>query len=45
MGALTRIRAGRYAINPHVGWSGSLAKRETAAKDMPQLRLVEPPAR
>src|SRR4051794_28646079 len=26
IGALTRLRPGRYAINPHVGWAGSLAK-------------------
>jgi DNA-binding transcriptional ArsR family regulator len=41
MGALTRLRPGRYAINPHVGWAGSLAKRETAAKDVPPLRIME----
>lgn len=33
MGALRRLRPGRYAINPHVGWAGSLAKREAAAKN------------
>jgi hypothetical protein len=41
MGALVRLRPGRYAINPHVGWAGSLAKRETVAQDVPKLRLVE----
>lgn len=41
MGALLRLRPGRYAINPHVGWAGSLAKRETAAKDVSPLRVVE----
>lgn len=40
MGALIRLKPGRYAINPHVGWAGSLAKRETAAKEVPMLRLV-----
>lgn len=40
LGALTRLRLGRYAINPHVGWAGSLAERETAAKDAPMMRLV-----
>lgn len=41
IGALLRIARGRYAINPHVGWSGPLVKREDAAKDAPKLRLVE----
>lgn len=41
-GALIRLRAGRYKINPHVGWVGSLAKRETAAQGVPALRLVQP---
>ena len=41
MGALIRLRPGRYAINPHVGWNGDLARREAAAKESPQLRLVE----
>jgi len=41
IGALLRIARGRYAINPHVGWSGPLMKREDAAKDAPKLRLVE----
>jgi hypothetical protein len=40
MGALTRLHLGRYAINPNVGWAGSLAKRETAAKEALALRLV-----
>ncbi|MDB5243401.1 MAG: hypothetical protein JWP57_4026 [Spirosoma sp.] len=40
IGALTRLRLGRYAINPQVGWVGSLAKREAAAKEAPVLRLV-----
>ena len=42
MGVLIRLRPGRYAINPHVGWAGSLAKRETTAKTFPQLTLVPP---
>ncbi|MGG5891123.1 hypothetical protein ACLF3G_29050 [Falsiroseomonas sp. HC035] len=42
MGALVRLRPGRYAINSNVGWTGSLAKREAAARETPQLRLVEP---
>lgn len=41
MGALIRLRPGRYCVNPHVGWAGSLAKRETAAQGAPRLRLVE----
>lgn len=40
MGILLRLKPGRYGINPYVGWAGSLAKRETAAKDAPLLRLV-----
>jgi DNA-binding transcriptional ArsR family regulator len=42
MGVLIRLRPGRYAINPHVAWNGSLATRETAARKTPQLRVVEP---
>lgn len=43
IGALVRLKKGRYAINPHVGWSGSLAKRAEAAKAVEpvQLRLVD----
>lgn len=41
MGALLRLRPGRYAINPHVGWAGSLAKREAASQGVPQLTLVK----
>lgn len=40
MGVLIRTRPGRYRINPHVGWAGSLAKRETTAQNVPQLSLV-----
>jgi hypothetical protein len=32
IGALTRLKQGHYAINPHVGWQGSLIKREEAGK-------------
>lgn len=35
IGALVRLKPGRYAINPHVGWQGSLLKREAAAKKTP----------
>lgn len=41
LGILIRIRTGRYRVNPHVAWAGSLVKRETAAKEVPQLRLIE----
>src|SRR5215208_7120472 len=37
IGALLRLKPGRYAINPHVGWQGSLVKREKAAKTTPVL--------
>jgi len=42
IGALLRLRRGRYAINPHVGWTGSLMKRQESAKTVPALRLVDP---
>lgn len=40
IGVLLKLRRGRYAINPHVGWTGSLYKREAAAKTVPPLKLV-----
>jgi hypothetical protein len=42
IGALTRLRRGRYAINPHVGWAGSSLKRQEAAKAVPPIRAVKP---
>jgi hypothetical protein len=42
IGALLMLEPGRYAINPHVGWVGDLAKRQEAAKDVPPVRPVEP---
>ena len=39
IGALVRLKPGRYAINPHVGWQGSLLKREAAAKQTPMVVL------
>ena len=33
IGALIRLRPGRYAVNPHVAWSGPLHKRDIAAKE------------
>jgi hypothetical protein len=42
IGALLKLEPGRYAINPHVGWVGDLAKRQEAVKDVPPVRLVEP---
>lgn len=41
IGALVRLRRGRYAINPYVGWAGSLYNREAAAKEAPPLKLVK----
>jgi hypothetical protein len=41
IGALLRLRPGRYAINPHVGWTGSLLKRQEAAKTAAILQLVD----
>jgi hypothetical protein len=43
IGALLKLRRGRYAINPHVGWAGSSVKRQEAAKAVPPvLRPVDP---
>jgi hypothetical protein len=43
IGAVLKLRPGRYAINPHVGWSGDLVKRQEAAKHVqPVLRPVDP---
>jgi len=42
IGALLKLRRGRYAINPHVGWTGGLVERQAAAKDAPVLRPVDP---
>src|SRR3954452_50373 len=43
IGALLKLRPGRYAINPHVGWTGDLVKRQEAAKHVPPvLRPVDP---
>lgn len=41
VGALIRISPGRYKINPHVGWAGSLAKREAAAQEAPLLHIMD----
>jgi len=37
IGALLKLKHGHYAINPHVGWQGSLLKREQNAKNTPTL--------
>jgi hypothetical protein len=43
IGAVLKLRRGRYAINPHVGWTGDLVKRQEAAKHVPPvLRPVDP---
>ena len=42
IGALVKVRPGRYAINPHVGWAGASMKRQEAAKAVPPVRAVEP---
>ena len=41
IGALLKLRPGRYAINPNAGWAGSLVQRQEAAKDVPPVRLIE----
>lgn len=43
IGALLRLKPGRYAINPHVAWSGSQGQRQDAAKgtEPVQLRLAD----
>jgi hypothetical protein len=42
IGALLKLRRGRYAINPHVGWTGSLVKRQESAKEVTELRVIDP---
>lgn len=42
IGALQKLRRGRYALNPNVGWSGSTYGREAAAKGAPKLRAADP---
>ena len=42
IGALLKLEPGRYAINPHVGWFGDLAKRQKSAEDVPPVRLADP---
>jgi hypothetical protein len=42
IGALVKLRPGRYAINPHVGWVGDQVKRQEAAKAVPPIRVVKP---
>lgn len=42
IGAVVKLERGRYAINPYVGWVGSLVKRQEAAKRQPELCLTEP---
>jgi hypothetical protein len=39
---LLKLEPGSYAINPHVGWFGDLAKRQKAAEDVPPVRLADP---
>lgn len=38
IGALIRIKPGRFRVNPFVGWSGPLHKRELAAKETAPVR-------
>lgn len=41
LGALLRPSRGKYAINPNVGWAGSLQRRaDAAAETKPVLTLV-----
>jgi replication protein RepL len=42
IGALVRLRPGRYAVNPHVVWTGDLVKRQEAAKHVPPVREIDP---
>jgi hypothetical protein len=41
IGALVRLRRGRYAINPYVGWAGSLYNREAETRTATPLRLIK----
>ena len=46
IGALLKLRPGRYAINPNAGWAGNLSTRQEAAQHVqPVLLPVEPPVR
>jgi hypothetical protein len=40
IGALQRLRPGRYSINPHVGWTGSLVARDRAAQSVQPVQLA-----
>jgi hypothetical protein len=40
MGALIRMSRGRYAVNPHVSWRGTLQERRKAQAAAPDLRVV-----
>lgn len=42
LGGLLKLKRGRYAVNPNLGWAGSLIKREAVAKTVEpvQLKLV-----
>ena len=39
IGALLRLRRGRYAVNPHVAWVGSLDRREVVAMTTSPVQL------
>lgn len=41
IGALIRVARGRYKINPYVGWTGSMVKREAATMGVAPLRVVD----
>lgn len=40
IGAVIQLRRGRYAINPHVGYNGSLTSREAASKSYDKPKQV-----
>ena len=42
IGAVVRIRPGRYAVNSHVAWSGPLHKREITAKEQKPVAAPGP---
>lgn len=43
IGAVIRIRPGRFKVNSHVAWSGPLHKRDIAAKDCQPISLSAGP--
>jgi hypothetical protein len=41
LGAMVKLKPGRYAVAAAVAWNGSLVEREHVARQQPRLALVE----